>query len=149
MRQGTCRRAALLTHFDDDADPAPEERCCDHCDPPADLNQVVVPDAVQRARPAATGGRRGTASSAVKALERLSHEERGRYDALRVWRGATAKAIGWPAFRVSPNRALAAIAVRDPHTEDELASVTGVGPWLVETYGEAVLDVLEQVRSEG
>ena len=148
VRQDKCRRAALLSHFDDDADPAPEERCCDHCDPPADLNQVAVPEVVDRGRPAAAGPRKGTASSAVKALERLSHEERGRYDALRTWRGATAKAIGWPAFRVSPNRALAAIAVRDPHTEDELASVTGVGPWLVENYGEAVLGVLEQVRAE-
>jgi superfamily II DNA helicase RecQ len=76
----------------------------------------------------------------------LSAEERVRYDALRVWRSATAKAIGWPAFRVSPNRALAAIAARDPRDEDELAGVSGVGPWLVENYGAAVLEVLRALR---
>ena len=142
VREAACRRRMLLEHFDDTAEPAPEERCCDHCDPPADLAAVAA-----RLERAPEPVRRGTASSAVTALEGLSHEERTRYDALRAWRKATAAAIGWPAFRVSPNRALAAIAVRDPRTEDDLAGVAGVGPWLVENYGEAVLQVLAAVRT--
>lgn len=146
VRQATCRRAALLVHFDDDAEPAPEERCCDHCDPPADLHET----AARLARtPEAAAGRRGAASSAVAVLERLTHEERLRYDALRAWRKVTAAAIGWPAFRVSPNRALAGIAVADPRTPAALEGVSGVGPRFVEAYGEAVLAVLEDVRDGG
>lgn len=144
VREDTCRRAALLVHFDDHAEPAPEDRCCDHCDPPADLAQ-----ALERIERAPERVRRGTASSAVAALERLSAEERVRYDALRAWRAATAAAIGWPAFRVSPNRTLAGIAVADPRDAAALGAVHGVGPWLMETYGDAVLDVLRDVRAAG
>lgn len=138
VREDACRRRMLLAHFDDPSEPAPEERCCDRCDPPGDLDVAAARGVI------ASGGRRTPAAPA--ALERLSAAERVRYDALRAWRAATAKAIGWPAFRVSPNRALAAIAVRDPRNEGELAGVTGVGPWLVENYGAAVLDVLRAVR---
>jgi len=125
----------------------PEERCGDHCEAPATW---------WGRRRSALGRGRATAAAwdaprpvllAPQSLERLDVVERARYDALRVWRGATAKEIGWPAFRVSPNRTLAAIAVRDPRDEDELLAVAGVGPWLIENYGAAVLDVLNAVRA--
>ena len=138
IREDSCRRRMLLAHFDDPSEPSPEERCCDHCDPPGDLDAVAV-------RGSRRAGTSRSASAGPSALERLTAEERVRYDALRAWRAATAKAIGWPAFRVSPNRALAAIAVRDPRSVEDLAEVSGVGPWLVDNYGAAVLDILRAV----
>lgn len=146
VREAACRRATLLAHFDDPAEPAPEERCCDHCDPPGDLARAL--ERAERA-PRAPGRAARSESSQVAALERLSVEERVRYDALRAWRAATAAEIGWPAFRISPNRALAGIAVADPRTIADLERVHGVGPWLVENYGSAVLAVLEAVRADG
>lgn len=140
VREETCRRRMLLEHFDDPAEPVSEERCCDVCDPPSDL--VAAPLEVARG-----SGRAGAAGSGQEAMERLSHGERVRFDALRAWRATTAKAIGWPAFRVSPNRALAAIAQADPRDTEALAAVLGVGPWLVENYGDDVLAVLAQVRA--
>lgn len=140
VRQETCRRRMLLEHFDDPAEPAPEERCCDVCDPPTDL--VAAPLEVP-----VGSGRGRAAGSAQDVLERLSQAERVRYDALRAWRGATAKSIGWPAFRISPNRALAAIAQADPREVAALEAVLGVGPWLIENYAEEILAVLAEVRA--
>ncbi|MGD9696978.1 MAG: RecQ family ATP-dependent DNA helicase [Thermoleophilia bacterium] len=136
VRGDACRRATLLDHFQDPTEPAPEERCCDHCDPPADLAGALeagggVLDAPARRAPAAPA-------------EALSVDERRIYDALRAWRGETAKELGWPAFRVASNRALTGIARAAPRTERELEAVYGVGPWLVETHGPRLLALVEQ-----
>lgn len=134
-RAAHCRRQALLWHFDDPNEPAPEERCCDHCAQPVDL---LVPEArLARAASAPT--------PASVEVDRLEGIERARYEALRRWRGAVAAEIGWPAFRVSANRTLAAIAVANPHSVGQLADVRGVGPWFCDNYGSAVIELLEGI----
>jgi RecQ family ATP-dependent DNA helicase len=40
---GTCRRRTLLSYLGDRAEPAPEGRCCDVCDPPADAPARPAP----------------------------------------------------------------------------------------------------------
>ena len=125
----TCRRRVFLEHFDDPSEPAPEERCCDVCDPPGDLEAAapVAAPASARSRPDEPP---------------LDVDERRVFDALKAWRGALAKELGWPAFRVASNRTLEGIARRAPRDARELESVWGVGPWLMEGHAVDILDVV-------
>ena len=128
VRADACRRQAFLDHFGDPSDPLPEERCCDHCSPAVDL--VAGPAAAP------------AAASAPPATEGLSVDERRVYDALRAWRSEVAGELGWPAFRVASNRTLAGVARSRPRSERELSAVRGVGPWLMETHGPRLLEIV-------
>ena len=46
---------------------------------------------------------------------------------------------------VLPDRALAAIAAADPHDDDALAAIHGVGPLVARRYGRRILDTLGSV----
>jgi len=65
-----------------------------------------------------------------------------RFEALRAWRGTTAKAQGVPAYIVFPDRTLDEIAARNPSTLDALAEVPGVGQSKLGRYGPAILELL-------
>lgn len=132
VRGDECRRRVFLAHFDDDADPAPEERCCNACAVPADLVAVLAGPVIEAPRGAAAG----------EPAQALNVEERHVYDALRAWRGEVAKELGWPAFRVASNRTIAAIAQAAPSSDDALARVRGVGPWLMETHAPRILEIV-------
>ncbi|MBJ7455940.1 MAG: ATP-dependent DNA helicase RecQ [Thermoleophilia bacterium] len=136
VRSDDCRRRAFLTHFDDDAEPAPEERCCNACAVPDDLAAVMAGPVVESARAAAQS----------EPAEALDVGQRRVYEALRAWRGEVAKELGWPAFRVASNRTLAAIAQAAPRDEDDLARVRGVGPWLMETHAPRILRILSETE---
>ena len=130
VRGDDCRRRTFLTHFGDPAEPSPEERCCDRCDPPDDLAAalpVAAPGAAARPREPELA---------------LSVDERRTFDALRAWRGEVAKELGWPAFRVASNRTLEGIARRAPSDARELESVRGVGPWLMEGHADRILGLV-------
>jgi superfamily II DNA helicase RecQ len=131
VRGDACRRRVFLHHFDDPSEPVPEERCCDVCEPPGDLDVAAPVAAPARARPDEPP---------------LDVDERRTFEALKAWRGALAKELGWPAFRVASNRTLEGIARRAPRDARALESVRGVGPWLME--GHAV-DILEVVAAAG
>jgi RecQ family ATP-dependent DNA helicase len=135
VRGEGCRRQGFLSHFDDPAEPAPEERCCDRCAPPPDLGLLDAP-----APPVA---------AAPEPLEGLSVEERRTFEALRAWRADVAKELGWPAFRVASNRTLAGVARAAPSTERELAAVRGVGPWLMESYAAPLLEIVAAAARPG
>ena len=64
-------------------------------------------------------------------------------DELRAWRLATARAEGVPAFRVLTNATLDALATALPRDRNELLAVPGMGPRLVERYGD---DLLAELR---
>jgi DNA helicase-2/ATP-dependent DNA helicase PcrA len=64
------------------------------------------------------------------------------YAALKEWRRVRSKADGVPAYVVFHDRTLVEIAERQPRTEAELASISGVGPAKLERYGEDVLAAL-------
>ncbi len=134
VRSDDCRRRAFLTHFDDDLEPSPEERCCNACATPDDLVAAL-------AGPVAEAPGRAGASAPVEALD---VEERRVYDALRAWRGGVAKELGWPAFRVASNRTLAGIARASPADADALTGVRGVGPWLMESHGPRILELVAE-----
>ena len=83
VRGEGCRRRVFLSHFDDPAEPAPEERCCDRCEEPGDLASA--------APVAAAGARRATPQEPQIAL---SVEERRVFEALRAWRGGARPRAG-------------------------------------------------------
>jgi len=135
VRGEECRRRSFLIHFDDEMEPAPEERCCNACSMPEDLAAVVAGPVVETSR----------AASSSQPAEALSAGEREVFDALRAWRGEVAKELGWPAFRVASNRTLAGIAQAGPGDDDALAGVRGVGPWLMETHAPRILAIVAEV----
>jgi DNA topoisomerase-3 len=51
-----------------------------------------------------------------------------------------------PAFRVFGDRTLLALAEARPTGEDALLAVPGLGPKLVERYGEVLLKILARPR---
>jgi DNA topoisomerase-3 len=58
---------------------------------------------------------------------------------LKAWRAKESKRRRIPAFRVMTDRTLLAIAAQRPRDEEELLSISGVGPTIVRKYGDALL----------
>jgi DNA helicase II / ATP-dependent DNA helicase PcrA len=68
---------------------------------------------------------------------------------LRIWRLATAKEQGVPAYVVFSDATLQAIAVRRPASVAELAGVPGVGAVKLDRYGAAVLELCADAGPAG
>jgi DNA topoisomerase-3 len=66
----------------------------------------------------------------------------GLVEALKAWRRTEAQKRRVPAFRILTDRALTALATRRPRTEEELLTVSGVGPTIVSKYGREILGIL-------
>ncbi len=66
------------------------------------------------------------------------------FDALRTWRLETARSQGVPAFRVLSDRVLRSVVYLKPATPEQLLSVPGMGPRLVEKYGAEILSRLQK-----
>jgi DNA topoisomerase III len=64
--------------------------------------------------------------------------------ALRAWRLAEAKSKAIPAFRILTDRALQAIAVKQPRTPAELIEISGVGQSLVQKYATQIFRIIEK-----
>ncbi|RTR26244.1 HRDC domain-containing protein [Deinococcus radiophilus] len=92
----------------------------------------TVQDAAQRPDPAAD----------------LSEEQATVFARLRDWRNAEASRQEISRFIVASNATLAEIARQVPYTQDDLASIKGMGPARLSKYGEAILQVVrgEQKR---
>ncbi|MGC4154281.1 MAG: DNA helicase RecQ [Propionicimonas sp.] len=97
-------------------------------------------DAVVRA---ASGRKRTSSAKGSAAAGDLTAEDRELFERLRAWRAETARAASVPAYVVFPDTTLAAIARHRPSTPDELFAISGVGDRKLETYGDAVLDVVD------
>ena len=65
--------------------------------------------------------------------------------ALKAWRLAEAKNKGIPAFRILTDKALQAIAAKQPRTNSELLNLPGVGLKIVEKYGTQIFGILSSV----
>jgi ATP-dependent DNA helicase RecQ len=61
------------------------------------------------------------------------------FERLRAWRADVARAQGVPAYIVFGDATLRGIAVTEPSTLAQLATVSGVGEKKLDAYGEAVL----------
>jgi DNA topoisomerase-3 len=63
-------------------------------------------------------------------------------EALKVWRRAEAQRRRVPAFRILTDRAVTALAASRPRTEAELLNVPGIGPTIVQKYGQELLGLV-------
>ncbi|MBN8742969.1 MAG: DNA helicase RecQ [Thiomonas arsenitoxydans] len=98
--------------------------------------------------------RRSTNGSTTSTGTRLTMQAMSSADAelfahLRIWRAATAKEHGVPAFVVFPDATLQAIALARPDSLDALRGISGVGDKKRDTYGAALLEVIAQASEMG
>ncbi|MCX5397602.1 DNA helicase RecQ [Streptomyces sp. NBC_00102] len=90
-------------------------------------------------RTAAKGERRAKSAAAAADLPASAVPV---FEALRAWRGATAKEQGVPAYVIFHDATLREIATLHPSSLAELGGVSGLGEKKLATYGEGVLEVL-------
>jgi len=62
---------------------------------------------------------------------------------LKAWRSTTARAAGVPAYVVFNDATLYQIAALRPQSDDDLLSISGIGPVKLERYGEDILAIVE------
>ncbi len=111
----------------------------------AAIEAIVVDADAMPATKAAKAARSKAQSAARKAKAalqpRTSHggADSALLDELRAWRRATALHEGVPAFRVLTNATLDALATLQPQSREEMLAVPGLGPRLVERYGDELL----------
>jgi ATP-dependent DNA helicase RecQ len=72
----------------------------------------------------------------------LSPEARARFERLRAWRTARARADQVPPYVICNDATLRALAHQTPSDEQELLAVPGIGPAKVERYGAELLELL-------
>ena len=65
--------------------------------------------------------------------------------ALKAWRTALAKQEGKPPYVYLSDAHIIDIAERSPDTLDRLARCKGIGPGKLDSYGEAILALLEEL----
>jgi DNA topoisomerase-3 len=68
---------------------------------------------------------------------------------LKAWRLAEARQKGVPAFRVLHDRTLLAIASARPRDTPALLAVPGIGPALLDRYGDTILRICRGTRGPG
>jgi ATP-dependent DNA helicase RecQ len=94
-------------------------------------------------RPSRRSGARG--AGIAKANADLDADAAALFQRLREWRADQARNQGVPAYVVFGDATLREFATARPGTLAELSGVTGVGQKKLETYGQAVLDVVSTV----
>ncbi|WP_108248982.1 DNA helicase RecQ [Planctomonas deserti] len=91
-------------------------------------------------RPSRRSGARG--AGLAKANSDLDADAAALFQRLREWRAEQARSQGVPAYVVFGDATLRELATTRPSTLAALAGIGGVGQKKLETYGEAVLEVL-------
>jgi ATP-dependent DNA helicase RecQ len=129
-----CRRRQLLDHFGDSEPGAASGRCCDVCDPDAEL-QGVAEAAV--ARSSRSRARAGGASAAGPPVDE------GEFERLRAWRFERAE--GKPAYTVASNAVLEEVLRLRPRGRRELLDVRGIGQAFSEKHGGSLLALLAEL----
>jgi DNA helicase-2/ATP-dependent DNA helicase PcrA len=69
------------------------------------------------------------------------------WDTLRTWRAERAKAAGKPAFVVFDDKTLRIVAAILPTNEAGLLAISGIGPVKLESYGDELIAIAEQLRT--
>ncbi len=87
-------------------------------------------------------GRGGARVRKAAAADQVATGDRDLFEALRAWRGATAKEQGVPAYIVFGDATLRALADQRPGSVAALEGITGIGAKKREAYGDAVLAVI-------
>jgi ribonuclease D len=78
----------------------------------------------------------------------MSDEEQELYQRLKTWRRDQAQTEGLDAALVLNRHALPSVARRRPRTRTELAQIEALLPWQLESYGDALLDVVRRSLDE-
>ncbi|MEV0260732.1 DNA helicase RecQ [Streptomyces sp. NPDC050617] len=102
-------------------------------------------------KPAARPGKaaKGSGSSAKRAPVDLPEAAVPVFEALRAWRGATAKEQGVPAYVIFHDATLREIATAAPTSLAGLGTVNGVGENKLAKYGQQILDLLAGTDTDG
>ncbi|MCK6550343.1 RecQ family ATP-dependent DNA helicase, partial [Myxococcota bacterium] len=117
-----------------------------------ELSQLDLPSAIARStRGKRRGKRDGVGGAKPKAARRrAAREDHGSVDApealveaLKAWRRAEALKKKIPAFRILTDRALLGIASERPTSAEQLLEIHGVGPKVVERYGDEIIALLD------
>ncbi len=66
------------------------------------------------------------------------------FDALREWRGSTARKKKIPAYMVFDDKTLKTIAGTKPKNIEELVAIKGLGPKKTDNYGKEILDIINK-----
>jgi superfamily II DNA helicase RecQ len=69
------------------------------------------------------------------------------WESLRTWRAERAKAVGKPAFVVFDDKTLRLVAAILPTNEAGLLAISGIGPVKLESYGDDLIGIAEQLRT--
>ena len=69
-----------------------------------------------------------------------------RFEKLRAWRMERARERVVPAYVILPDRTLVELAARLPRTDQELLSVSGIGPAKLALFGTELLRLLNEMR---
>ena len=111
------------------AGPRPGSRA----DPDAAADPAVLPG---------TGSR--PATRRPKAEPPADPRDAALFEALRAWRLERSRADGVPAYVVSADAVLIALATQRPRTDAELLAVPGIGPAKLESYGAEMLALIAE-----
>ncbi|MGW9021318.1 DNA helicase RecQ [Leucobacter chromiiresistens] len=90
-----------------------------------------------RASRSGGGGEKRSAAAAD-----LTPDQAEIFERLRAWRAGEARAQGVPGYVVFGDATLAALAVHEPKTDEDLLAISGIGQVKLERYGAAVLEAL-------
>jgi ATP-dependent DNA helicase RecQ len=145
LERGGCRHQALVRHFDEVIEPCGTS--CDDCT--GESIEARVTEAIAHAddtrwRAPRDRTRAALSGSGLDAAE-LEGDDRVLFDALRARRRELADEAGVPAYIVFGDKVLLEMVARRPGTPSELLQVPGVGQAKLERYGDAFLDVLEEL----
>ena len=72
----------------------------------------------------------------------LAASDAGLFEALRRWRGATAREQGVPAYVILHDKTLRELASVRPGTHGQLAGISGMGSAKIERYGEELMALI-------
>jgi ATP-dependent DNA helicase RecQ len=72
----------------------------------------------------------------------LDADEDDRFERLRAWRRIEAERLKLPPYVIFHDATLRAIARTNPTQTEEMDHISGIGPRKLETYGQAVVDLL-------
>ena len=92
----------------------------------------------QSARPSASGAAPTRQNDAP-----LDADEDDRFERLRAWRRIEAERLKLPPYVIFHDATLRSIAQMNPAHLEEMNHIPGIGPHKLESYGEAVIDLLQ------
>jgi ribonuclease D len=67
---------------------------------------------------------------------------------LRTWRAEEGASRSMPLYMIASNKTLEALAANKPTTERQLKLISGIGPKMIERYGDELLGLIREHTGE-